>query len=575
MKEPPEAPLTCRKCGKPKASGENRGDLVAHMLQDNFCSCDKTLVRRPVPPSAKRSAADKNGASRDDDDFCPRCGLKAKANSLPGSLTGYLFQDVRCKCTPEADFAPGAMTGKFWNLKKRELGKTFSDSSPQDPSTTRTERSTPATTTINLARGAIIGGAYRIISLIGRGGMGEVYLAEHITLGKRCALKLIPPDQVTEMGWRRFQQEARAIARLEHINLVKVSDLGIHEGCLPFYAMEYIEGETLSDMLARRGPMPLKSALEIFMQICDGVHDAHKAGVVHRDLKPANIIVSQAANGKLTVKVLDFGLAKINQQDREKQSLTSVGEIFGSPFYMSPEQCAGEKVDNRSDIYSLGCTLFECLTGRPPFDGILAAAIVFNHQESNPPTLASLLGPKAVPDSMDVVMAKLLRKNPVERYQTLTELRGDLERVARGETVQPFYMSRTRTGAGENAQIDGEKGTDTTTRRPGREKIIAATLGIALAAGLSFAYTALKTPPKIKATSPRVVADSDLKSGRMTESVIESEIQNGFGVAGRLPLDKIRNTARARSQGAKVDVDDTGASLFKEFGKEIQGDALL
>ncbi|MBU6451316.1 MAG: protein kinase [Cyanobacteria bacterium REEB67] len=571
MKQSPEAPLTCKKCGKPRASRENRGDLVAHLLQDNFCSCDKTLVRRPVPAAAKRSAAEPSAAPGDNDDFCPRCGLKAKNQSLPGSLTGYLFQDVRCKCLSEADFAPGAMTGKFWNLKKRESGKTFNKSTSKDHLDQHLDDTQSKATTINLASGAIIGGAYRILNLIGRGGMGEVYLAEHITLGKRCALKLIPPDQVTELGWRRFQQEARAIAKLEHINLVKVSDLGIHEGCLPFYAMEYIEGETLSDMLARYGPMPVKTAIEIFMQICDGVHDAHKAGVVHRDLKPANIMVSQAANGKLIVKVLDFGLAKINQQDREKQSLTSIGEIFGSPFYMSPEQCAGEKVDNRSDIYSLGCTLFECLTGRPPFNDILAAAIVLNHQESAPPTLASILGSKTVPDSMDVVMAKLLRKNPVERYQTLTELRGDLERVARGETVQPFYMSRTRSSTAESNETDTVNGTTASARRSAKEKLFAAGLGVVLAAGLGFAYTMIKPLPKLKKTVLAAVADSDLKSGRMTDQVIESEIQNSFGVANRLPLEKIRSTAKARTQGMRGNIEDSGGSLFREIGKEIQG----
>jgi serine/threonine protein kinase len=427
----PERQDNCPTCGKPVASEEQAGDLAAHLFQSNYCFC--------------RAQGQQNQSNKGPDryDFCPKCGLKLAKASLPGSLTGYLFQDVRCKCPPEADFAEGAMSGKLWKLKQAGMGTTFANLGQE----AKTSAQSHLFSTIDLAEGAIIGGAYQIIEMIGRGGMGEVYLAKHITLGKKCALKLIPPEQVTEIGWRRFQQEAKAIANLDHINLVKVTDLGIHEGCLPFYAMEFVEGETLAEVLARSGPMTFNTAIAVFIQVCDGVDHAHRAGIIHRDLKPANIMVSKTATGKLNVKVLDFGLAKLSQQDREKQSLTAIGDIFGSPFYMSPEQCSGEKIDNRSDIYSIGCTLFECLTGRPPFTGHLSAAIVFSHQEADPPSLASAAPSKSFPEAMEVVVAKLMRKNPVERYQNLIELRGDLEKVARGESVLPFYMSRSKSSA--------------------------------------------------------------------------------------------------------------------------------
>jgi len=310
---------------------------------------------------------------------------------------------------------------------------------------------------INLVEGAVIGGIYRIDKRIGQGGMGEVYLAEHIALAKKCALKVIPPEQVTDVGWQRFQTEAKAVARLDHVNLVKVSDLGIHEGCLPFYAMEYVDGETMADILIRDKTLPLQTTLEIFMQLCDGLDYAHRNSIVHRDLKPANIMLSKGHGSKYSVKVLDFGLAKLTQQDKNKQSLTAVGEIFGSPFYMSPEQCGGEKIDNRSDIYSLGCTMFECLTGRPPFVGRLAAAIVYSHQEAEAPSLESVVGPKHFPEALEVVMAKLLRKQPHERYQTMAELRSDLEKISRGENVQPIYMSRTKDAAAELSSSRGMK----------------------------------------------------------------------------------------------------------------------
>jgi len=413
----------CSLCGKKIADGSRAGSLTSFLFQDNSCRCSM-LPSAPSKPGSLSSAAT----------FCPRCGLQKSSGQREGSLTGFLFQDTRCKCLPE-------------ELAGLDLGQ-----------------AKQAYKSIDLTPGVVIGRLYRITSLIGRGAMGEVYLVQHITLDKACALKLIPPDQVTDMGWQRFQLEAKSIARLEHVNLVKVTDFGIHEGCLPYYVMEYVEGQTMADILVKRGTMPLAVALEVFMQICDGVDYAHRSGIVHRDLKPANIMLKQLAQGKYSVKILDFGLAKLTQDDRQKQSLTSVGDVFGSPFYMSPEQCIGGKIDNRTDIYSIGCTLFECLTGRPPFVGDTAVDIVGGHQSVEPPSLESLVGRKVFPEAMEVVLAKLLRKNPVERYQTLLQLRGDLERVARGEEVQPFYISR---GTSARRQVEEEGTTGGSIREGG------------------------------------------------------------------------------------------------------------
>ncbi|MBU6454705.1 MAG: protein kinase [Cyanobacteria bacterium REEB67] len=408
-----------------------------------------------------------------------------KLGSAFGAVTLNLRQNEK------ADFSQGAMSGKFSRLKQEGLGTTFNRRSDQTDSSKLPQ--------IDLATGAIIGGAYEIIKMIGRGGMGEVYLAEHRTLKKNCALKLIPPEQVTEVGWHRFQQEAKAFAKLDHVNLVKVSDLGIHEGCLPFYAMELVVGKTLADMLAGDGPMGIKTALEIFTQVCDGVAYAHRVGIIHRDIKPANIMVVKNASGKTTVKILDFGLAKLTQQDRERQSMTSMGDVFGSPYYMSPEQCAGHKVDNRSDIYSIGCTLFECLTGRPPFDGHSSVAIIFSHQEADPPSLTEATNGHFFPKPIETVMEKLLRKDPDERYQIVTELRIDLEKLARGEEITP-YRSKSDSNyggytAGRSAppwkehEDEEEPDLDTDEDASTRNKLItAALLVVLLAAATSAVY---------------------------------------------------------------------------------------
>ena len=355
-------------------------------------------------------------------------------------MTGYMFDLVRCKCQSAEDIAYGPTTEKFYNLEQAHLQKTFAHIDPERQVAT-------AENAGFFENGAIIADTYKVIKLIGQGGMGIVYLTMHLSLQKQCALKMIPPHLVTNESWGRFQQEARSIAKIDHINLVKVTDLGIHKGYMPFYAMEYVTGKNLSDILVQRVSLPLATAIKIFTQVCDGLDHAHRAGIAHRDLKPANImIVGSVDDEKPLIKILDFGLAKLTgASSRDKQSLTVVGDIFGSPYYMSPEQCSSHKIDNRTDIYSIGCTLFEVLTGRPPFLGDTAAELGALHVQAEAPSLESVSGKGAFPDGMEIIMAKLLRKNPVERYQTFKELRSDLYKLSTGEKIQPYYVARTIT----------------------------------------------------------------------------------------------------------------------------------
>ncbi len=384
-------------------------------------------------------------SSQTTDQTCLKCGKKR------GSQSGG-EEDV-CSCSnllaaaawPNLGKREGGdsvdRTAKFLRLKELGTGTIFLPAS--------TEPGPMLPITIDLAPGAIIGGVYQIIDLIGRGGMGEVYSALHIPLDKKCALKVIPPSEVTDVAWQRFQLEAKIVSKLEHVNLVRVTDLGLHEECLPYYAMEYLEGKNLAEVIADEGPLELSRTLEIFMQVCGGVECAHQGGVLHRDVKPANIMLTYSPSGKMEVKILDFGLAKLIRHDRYKQSLTGSGDVFGSPCYMSPEQCGDEEVDSRSDIYSLGCTLFEALTGRPPFSGNLAAAVFFGHLEAQPPTLADAHGKKKFPQSMEELMSRLLRKNPNDRYQTLAEVKADLERILAIESGQSPPQ------ASDGAQADG------------------------------------------------------------------------------------------------------------------------
>lgn len=536
---------TCPQCGKRIAAEDRAGSLTSYLFQSFNCNCSGNAL------NAQAIARNKPQKSS----LCPDCGLKLPDNSKVGSLTGFLFQDTRCKCPPRGNLEDGEMARRFWKLKEAGMGNSFGDTTFGADGGTGAAAAAGGKksnrTTIDLLPGAIIGGTYKIIELIGSGGMGEVYLAQHLTLKKNCALKLIPPDQVTEMSWQRFQSEAKLIAGLDHINLVKVSDLGIHEGCLPFYAMEYIEGATLEDHLIKRGTLTLDEALNIFIQVCDGVDYAHRNNIVHRDIKPANIMLLRQAGGKFAVKILDFGLVKLINADQNRQSLTAVGDIFGSPFYMSPEQCVGGKIDNRSDIYSVGCTLFECLTGRPPFVGNSAVEIVTSHQSEDPPSLESV-GGKTFPQSMEVVIAKLLRKNPVERYQTLLELRGDLERVSRGENVQPFYVSRSRASStDEESAKDVKENTAPLKNRPLLIATVAGLVLVLLVGGGSVIFQ----------------ISSKSKKEALTGKFVDSNI-NDEHTAARGPAEK---------DGAKrpqVNKDLTTQDIFSDFSSKIPTKAM-
>lgn len=280
-----------------------------------------------------------------------------------------------------------------------------------------------------LRAGQLVGGRYEILKCIGRGGMGLVYLVKQIYLGKELALKTIKKSSVSDLTIRRFQQEARASFALDHPSIVTVNDFGLLEDNTPFLVMELLKGKSLSEHLKEKGQLSIEEALPIFIQTCLGLAYAHERGIVHRDIKPGNImLISEMQLGSEgSVKVVDFGIAKIMDMEGDQaQALTQTGEIFGSPLYMSPEQCAGLKVDYRSDIYSLGCVFFEALSGCPPFYGENAISTLFKHQSEQAPSLkeASLGGD--FPEALEEIVRHMLAKLPDDRYQSLDLLANDL-----------------------------------------------------------------------------------------------------------------------------------------------------
>ncbi|KRQ20491.1 MULTISPECIES: Stk1 family PASTA domain-containing Ser/Thr kinase [Mycobacteroides] len=270
---------------------------------------------------------------------------------------------------------------------------------------------------------------YELGEILGYGGMSEVHLARDQRLNRDVAIKVLRADLARDPSfYLRFRREAQNAAALNHPAIVAVYDTGEAEtptGPLPYIVMEYVDGITLRDIVKDDGPMPIRRAIEVIADSCQALNFSHQHGIIHRDVKPANIMISKTG----AVKVMDFGIARAVSD--AGVSVTQTAAVIGTAQYLSPEQARGETVDARSDVYSLGCVLYELLTGEPPFVGDSPVAVAYQHVREDP-VAPSKHNPE-IPPGLDSVVLKALSKNPDNRYQNAAEMRTDLMRVYQGE----------------------------------------------------------------------------------------------------------------------------------------------
>ncbi|MEM6292410.1 MAG: serine/threonine-protein kinase [Myxococcota bacterium] len=279
----------------------------------------------------------------------------------------------------------------------------------------------------SLAAGTVLAGRYRVERVIGEGGMGEVYLARHLTIDKLLAIKVLSPERARRPRTvSRFLQEAKASSKIRHENVVDITDFGKDDG-RAFFVMEYLDGEDLSAILKRGGRMPWQRARAIIIQVLEALTAAHQASIIHRDIKPHNIFIIAREHNPEFVKLIDFGIAKL--RDGSEEALTQTGAIMGTADYMSPEQGQGMDLDGRSDLYSVGVILYRMLTGGVPFKAGNAMATVYLHvhTEAVPPSQAC---PEAeISPELDALVLRALAKKPEERFSSAAEFIAALRAV--------------------------------------------------------------------------------------------------------------------------------------------------
>jgi serine/threonine protein kinase len=342
-------------------------------------------------------------------------------------------------------------------------------------------------------QGRLIGGKFRIESLLGAGGMGNVYRAEQLSLGKQVALKILHRDLMTdETVVKRFEREARSASRLDHPNLVRIIDSGrdAETGAL-FIAMELLTGRDLGQVIAQDAPLPLHRIVRIMSQVLAALEEAHAQGVIHRDLKPANIMLVDRRGELDLVKVCDFGIAKSNSlQSPDKNSMLTVrGFVCGTPEYMAPEQARGEAVDGRTDLYAAAIILYQLITGQVPFTASSPVGILSQHLDRPPPAPRSKR--PDIPRALDLLILRGLEKEPVNRPQTATAFRQELESVC---------------SISNHGRSDGTTQTTPSVRpRGGLLKRGGFVLGVVLGAGVA-AFSYLQERPKAGSPAPIAAA---------------------------------------------------------------------
>lgn len=295
-----------------------------------------------------------------------------------------------------------------------------------------------------LAPGTVLSDRYEILETVADGGMGKVYKARHKLMNRNVAIKTMQPSLVASgSALKRFQQEVQAISLLNHPNVLTVFDFFISDDGLPYMVMDYLEGTNLDEIRKTEGAIDPDRAIRIFIMACAGLAHAHEKGIIHRDIKPANIMLVNFDGMPDFVKIIDFGIAKVAPTESEGINLTATGDVFGSPLFMSPEQCRAKPLDARSDVYSLGCVMYAAVSGKSPFTGTDPIECMYRQVHETPLPFQEVCAGMQLPEGLEEAIFKAVAKEPDDRFQSMAEFRRTLEDIAGISQTQSGSMRLT------------------------------------------------------------------------------------------------------------------------------------
>jgi eukaryotic-like serine/threonine-protein kinase len=428
--------------------------------------------------------------------------------------------------------------------------------------------------------GQVVADRYHVVKKLGEGGMGQVYLAEHVKMGRRSAIKVMNPSMVHDPdAVARFNREAANASRITHPNVCAVYDFGETSDGLIYLAMEFIEGEPLTDLLEREGALPLARATAIFLQTADALQAAHDLGIVHRDLKPDNIMLTRGRGGADVVKVVDFGIAKAVGGDEAGQKVTKTGLVVGTPEFMSPEQLSGDKLDGRSDLYSLALVFYRMLTGKLPFDATTVQETMIKRLTDEPLKLAESRPDLSFPAGLQPVVDTALARTPAERYQTVAKFAGDIAAVTGGPAAGPVPHTRSMgdtegktqlldtTAGGVTQRLSAKKPPPTAPSEPAKKRsLVPAVIGAVIILGAGGAWVALNGGKKSSANP----VDSSRIQNVAHNTARDSGTRQSGGITTRTSRDSsARRPAPPPAPPASARAPDS-AQLDKRLGDLIE-----
>jgi len=434
---------------------------------------------------------------------------------------------------------------------------------------------------VPLARDPMVGtclmGKYDIIDVIGHGGMGVVYKGRQVLMDRTVAIKMLQSQHIADsMSVKRFHQEGKAASKMNHPHVITVYDFGVTPTSgQPFIVMDYLLGTDLSQIIKEEGQLGVERSLKILAQSTDALDHAHRMGVIHRDLKPSNIMLIDYEDEKDYVKVVDFGVAKLISAGGEQQRLTQIGEVCGSPVYMSPEQCQGLELDSRSDIYSMGIVIYETLTGRLPILGKTMVETMSKHITEPPPRFTEVRPDLYIPERLEAVVFKALAKDRADRHQSMAELTRDLEtaipRAGKSQVLRTDFPAMPQSE-------DDKKSSPFAKLTPFHWVAIASALLITVGIGIKMMMDGSKKPTPqaivapVKVVAPAVVNPAPDNTSKGTNSA-SSTASSPSVLPGSNSTNGTNNTGTSNTETGTTSSAAT-ASVSKRQPADVQPESL-